>query len=594
MYAPSQVWDLDVLFPGGPTGEAYARALDGFSAEIDGLRARIAAAGPVPMGLDTWRALLVELFDLQVRLGDLQSVAYCYNSANTSDEAGRRSLGRANDLHQRLDLVGVPVNAAIGACSEADLDALAVGALASWRPALGRVRAAERLRLEPALEALMTEADREALHGWGELYDLVTGSLTAPFEEGGDVRPVGIARLAALRAHPDADVRRRALAAKNGAFEGVGDICATILTHITGTRQMRLDRVGADELAHTLLDNRIDQEVLDAMWAGADRLKPTLTRYLDHKARLLGVEGQLDWCDVDAPVGTPPGGEDLSWEDAQGLVVDAFDAWGKPLASFSRGLLREGGVEAEARDHKRPGGYCCGFDTKRTSRIFMTFTGTVDNAITLAHELGHAWHGHLLFRAEPGARRITSGLAESASTFAESIVRDQILTQATDPGVRRFMLDQQLQAGVAFLMNIRARYGFERELYRMRRDGPFSPSQLTACMLEQQRLAYGDALASWDPMFWASKLHFYISHFGFYNWPYTFGYLFSSAIYARARAEGPGFLPVVEELLMRTGWQDCRPLARDVLGVDLGDPSFWEGAARPLEGMLAELEAIPR
>lgn len=580
-----------MLFAGGPTSAAYRDALAGGAAEIDALRAGVTALGPMETALDAWRDTLAALIELGERLGELETLAYCHASAHTDDDGVRQALGRISDHLQRLEQVWVPVEAAIGRCTDAQLDALATGPLASWRHQLVRIRAAQRFRLEPALQALLTEADREGLHGWGQLYDLVSGSLTAPFDDEGVTRQVGIARLAALRAHPDRDVRRRSHDARNAAFHGVQDICATVLTHLTGARQMRLDRVGATELDETMLANRIDAGVLDAMWAGADVLRPTLVRYLDRKAHALGTP-RLEWWDVDAPLGTPPGGSELSWDDAQRLIVDAFDAFEPDLARFSRELLASGGVEAEARDHKRPGGYCTGFDSKRTSRIFMTFTGSVDNAITLAHELGHAWHNHLLFDRPQGERKLTSGLAESASTFAESIVRDQILARSTDPAVRLFMLDQQLQAGVAFLMNIRARYGFERELYRLRREGPLTAGALTELMLSAQRTAYADGLGSWDPMFWASKLHFYISQFGFYNWPYTFGYLFSGAIYARARGEGPSFRPRVQELLVRTGWQDCRPLARDTLGVDLGDPTFWAAAARPLEGMLAEFEAL--
>lgn len=589
MYAPSPRWNLEVLLSGGVGGDAFEAGLTACAAELDALRAARAQLDAIAAQPDAWRAWLVAYHALQERLGDLEALAHCHHSAHTDDTVGRLALGRADELGQRLHQEQVAVEAALGACTDDALDALCTGELVSWRRAYARARDAQRMRLEPPLQALLSEADREGLHAWGQLYDLVTGTLTAPFEQDGVTAPVGIARLAALRAHPDADVRRRAFLARNQAFESVADLCATALTHLTGARQMRLDRVGGGELDETLFSNRIDQDVLDAMWAGADQLRPTLTRYLALKARALGRDA-LDFWDVDAPLGRPPGGDALDWDGAQALVVDAFEPVEPELAAFSRALLQAGGVEAEARDHKRPGGYCCGFSGRATSRIFMTFTGSVDNAVTLAHELGHAWHNHLLFQAPRGERQLTNGLAESASTFAESLVRHEILARASDPTVRLFMLDQQLQAGVSFLMNIRARFAFERALYRLRRAGPLSADALTAEMLAAQREAYAGALGSWDPMFWASKLHFYISHFGFYNWPYTFGYLFSGAIAARARAEGPAFRPVVKELLLRTGWQDCAPLARDLLGADLRDPSFWAGAAAPLVDQLAEFE----
>jgi oligoendopeptidase F len=203
--------------------------------------------------------------------------------------------------------------------------------------------------------------------------------------------------------------------------------------------------------------------------------------------------------------------------------------------------------------------------------------------MTLAHELGHAFH-NLVLAEQPGTRReITSALAETASTFAEATFRDRVLDGTTDPTQRAFMLDQELQAAVAFLMDIPARFRFERRLFTLRRDGVLDPDQLSEEMVACQRAAYGDGLGSYDPLFWCSKLHFYIPEFGFYNWPYTFGYLFSAAVYQRAKAQGPSFMDTLRELLLRTGWQGSEDLAREVLGVDLTDPAFWIGAARPVE-----------
>jgi oligoendopeptidase F len=141
-------------------------------------------------------------------------------------------------------------------------------------------------------------------------------------------------------------------------------------------------------------------------------------------------------------------------------------------------------------------------------------------------------------------------------------------------------------------MNIRARFGFERRLYALRREGILAPDTLSAEMLACQREAYGDALGSYFPRFWASKLHFYIASFGFYNWPYTFGFLFSREVYRRAAAGGDAFLPVLVDLLRRTGHGQTEALAADALGVDLTDPAFWQGAVADLDSAVDRLEAL--
>jgi len=334
-----------------------------------------------------------------------------------------------------------------------------------------------------------------------------------------------------------------------------------------------------DELADTLYATRIEQGTLSAIWAACEQLKPQLVRYLERKASLLGKE-KLDWWDLTAPI---QGGEmaSLSWERAQELVLSSFEGFDPKMAAFAASALKGSWVEAEARSGKRPGGYCARVPRLQQSRIFMSFTGNLNSAMTLAHELGHAYHNELLFDQPREKMHITMSLAETASTFAEAIVLDQVLASADDD-LRLFLIESQLQRGVAFLMNIPARFAFERHLYSARRKGALRAADLCEQTVRFQKQAYGDALGSYSPTFWMSKLHFYISHFGFYNWPYTFGYLFSQAVYHRSLQEGSGFIPTFEDLLLRTGYQHAEQLASEVLGADLTDAAFWIDAAEPL------------
>ena len=220
------------------------------------------------------------------------------------------------------------------------------------------------------------------------------------------------------------------------------------------------------------------------------------------------------------------------------------------------------------------------------SRIFLTF-GDARSVVTLAHELGHAWHNRWLAENPPGQRRLTSATAESASTFAETLFRDAAQAAAVGADQQRRKLDEDLQAAVAYLMNIRGRYALERRLFALRREGALTPDVLreetTRCFSD----ANGGALGRVDEMFWASKLHFYIPEFGFYNWPYTFGYLLSGALSARARSEGPAFEPVLARFLRATGWLEASEAAREALGADLTDKAFWVAAMAPISQKVA-------
>jgi oligoendopeptidase F len=579
-YTSEMTWDLEGLCPGGPDGDAFIARRAALRERWAGLHAEASQLGALGDAPDAWRDWVRAAIEAGVDLDELQSLSGCWYAAHGRTTAARMAHETLTELSAQVDSAYIALDTALAGAAEPELQAwLADPALDDAAPLLRHRRDGARLKLPGELESLAVKMEREALTGWGQLYQILSGRLTGTLVLGEERSEKGVGELGALRAHADESVRRAAHEALGGAWSSVAPQCALTLTHITGSRQTRYDRTAVGPMAQTVHGNRTPETVIDALWVAADALAPTLHRYLARKATLLGKPA-LDWWDVDAPL--PGRLSSITWPDAQRTVVEALSAFHPEYGAFAEQALRERWVEAEPRDEKRPGGFCTDLPRSRQSRIFMTFVGTLDNTMTLAHELGHAYHNKVLFEAPPTLRSLTMNLAESASTFFEAIVLDQILATTTDPQDRAFLLDQQLQAGVAFLMNIPARFRFEEGLHRWRREGPLQPDQLSARMVTCQRAAYGDALASWSPMFWASKLHFYISSFGFYNWPYTFGYLFSAAIHRRAAALGPDGPPFVRELLLRTGWQDVLSLGHDVFGADLADPAFWIDAAAPL------------
>lgn len=235
-------------------------------------------------------------------------------------------------------------------------------------------------------------------------------------------------------------------------------------------------------------------------------------------------------------------------------------------------------IEAEDRSGKRPGGFCTSFPISGLSRIFMTYSGTPGNVSTLAHELGHAYHGALVKELPALAQEYAMNVAETASTFAEAIVGDALLQRAQNDEEKLALLDDRLQRAVAFCMNIRARFLFETRFYDRRASGMLEAEELSELMVAAQKEAFGDALGSWHPHFWASKLHFYLTDVPFYNFPYTFGYLFSAGLVAVAERDGASFSKRYDELLRDTGVMTVEQLASHHLGVALDQSQFWKDA----------------
>jgi oligoendopeptidase F len=210
----------------------------------------------------------------------------------------------------------------------------------------------------------------------------------------------------------------------------------------------------------------------------------------------------------------------------------------------------------------------------------MTYSGTPSNISTLAHELGHGFHTYAMRDLHLLNRSYAMNVAETASTFAEMIVSDASVKNAKSEEEKLALLEEKVQRSVALLMNIHARFLFESRFYTERKQGNVSAERLNELMAEAQKEAYGNALDEYHPSFWASKLHFYITGVPFYNFPYTFGYLFSLGIYAQALKEGKGYEEKYIALLKDTASMTVEDLSMKHLKADLTKPEFWESAVQ--------------
>jgi oligoendopeptidase F len=323
------------------------------------------------------------------------------------------------------------------------------------------------------------------------------------------------------------------------------------------------------------------------MWSAVASRKRVLLKYLAKKAQLLGLD-RLTWYDLQAPLpqAAQIDGERLSYDDACGHVLTTFNGFSHEFGTFAESALARRWVEVENRAGKRQGGFCTSFPTARQSRIFMTYTESADSMSTLAHELGHAYHSHVLRDRPVFLQDYPMNLAETASTFAEAVLNEQRLEAAQADAVcsgsrsrdeQLVLLDGMLGDAVIYLMNIHARFLFEDHFCTQRAAGEISPARLSELMLAAQREAFCDGLDDdgWNPNFWVSKLHFYISSLPFYNFPYTFGYLLSLGVYAMASDFGDQFAQRYGRFLLATGSCETEEAVKTTLGCDLTQPAFW-------------------
>ncbi|WP_026691649.1 M3 family oligoendopeptidase [Alteribacter aurantiacus] len=575
----SQVWDLETIFPGGSESDRFQSFLGELEADLASFQKDLNEKTQPKTEDELFGVVhvIVRAQEISKRVRESGAFVSCLTAQNTKDEEAKLLTGRVKQLSSSYSSVMTSIDELLLGLSD-DLwkRLLELDELSPLTYNLEERRRLANDKLSGDKEKLIQSLSVDGYHAWGDVYNTIVGRMTIEVEEDGEVKSLSVGQAANKMSSKDRETRQAMAGKWEKAWGDEAELFANTLNHLGGFRLQTYKARGWDNVLKEPMDiNRMDQKTLDVMWKTIEDNKPTFTRYLKRKAELLGVE-KLDWSDVSAPLTSEV--EEVSYDDAATMIVQQFETFSPKMAAFSKKAFEERWVEAESRSGKRPGGFCTSFPVKEQSRIFMTYDGSASNVATLAHELGHAYHQHVMNDLPQMAQRYAMNVAETASTFAEMIVADATVKQATSEKAKVQLLDDKLNRAVAFFMNIHSRFLFETRFYEERKKGLVSVHRLNELMLEAQKEAYCDELGSYSPHFWASKLHFHITGVPFYNFPYTFGYLFSMGIYAKAAEEGTAFEESYIDLLRDTGRMQVEDLAKKHLDVDLTESEFWQKA----------------
>jgi oligoendopeptidase F len=580
-------WDMSTYFSqiGGTDYLAFRATLD---ADIDALDADFRGADVLGgSNGDAWCQRFLALEDISTRATHLESYYDCMGAANSRDEMVKSDSAQHASTSAKVDKLFVVARATLGQSTD-DVFArfLATSEMKPVGHFLNRLREEAKRSMSAELEGLSAELAVDGIGGWGRLYDQVSGTLDFDLVlEGKETQRLPVSMTRSLLEDADPATRQAAFVGSGEAWKSVGDTVAASLNAIAGTRLTLYKRRGIEDfLEPALFDAGITRETLDCMMSVVRQRQSLPQDYLKRKAKLIGMD-KLRFCDLMAPL---PSDDDqrVSWKDGAAQVQRAFESSYPGLAELSSKAFSEKWIDHAPRPGKRPGGFCSTSHITGQSRIFMTFNGAMGDVQTLAHELGHTFHSYLMRAMRPWAADYPMTLAETASTFAENLVTNAALKNPeTSDAEKVRILDQRLQDSSAFMLNIPMRLDFESNFYEARKTGELSVRALQEMMLDAQRKNYGESLDPdhLDPWFWASKLHFYITEISFYNFPYTFGYLFSMGIFSRFLSEGEDFLQRYEELLRQTGSAPAEQVALDALGVDLQKPDFWNASIDLIE-----------
>ncbi|MDR2661310.1 MAG: M3 family oligoendopeptidase [Lactobacillaceae bacterium] len=575
----SQNWNLDKIFKGGIDSPELTAKLDLLNKQINQLKTTV-----VNLNVESTNEEIISFIDsLQVFTAGMQqtysfvgswsAVNYGDARANVKYDALSKISIEDSKVYQTFSklLASLPDEKFEKLISEPNLQDVAF-ALKEFRDHAKRL-------LDDSTEEIISRLRNEGLKAWSSHYDTIASGLSTSYTtKNGEVKNISAGQALNMYSSLKDNSERADLMKNYEQMWGEAEnLSADTINHIAGSRMVEQKVHGyKDHLEEPLEYNRMKKETLDAMWGAVSDNKQMMIDYLNRKAKLLGVD-KIQWQDQTAPISIEGYEErELSYDDAANFIVDNFRKYSPKMAELAQTAFDNGWIESEDRTGKQPGGFDTGLPELKEDRIFLTFTGSVSDAATIAHELGHAFHSHVLYDLPVWRENYAMNVAETASTFAETIVNNANVASAKSDAEKIVLLDAKLENAVAMFLNIHARFLFEDAFYKARKDALQTPEQLNQLMINAQKEAFAGLLddKGVHPHFWTSKLHFFFDDVPFYNFPYTFGFLFSTGIFAWASKQ-ENFEDAYIDLLRDTANMTTEDLAKKHLGVDLTKKDFW-------------------
>lgn len=428
-------------------------------------------------------------------------------------------------------------------------------------------------QLPEALEKPVLKMQLSGGEAFSQLRDKLDATLLVDY----DGKQIPLSAVRALAYDGDADTRRQAYEAELASYKKIELPMSFCLNNLKAEGETMAALKGyKGVLDMALAHSRMDEKTLEAMWTAIREALPELREYFKAKGRLLGHENGLPFYDLFAPVGQST--RTYTVEKARALLLDLFGKFCPEMGEMMRTAFDEGWIDMYPREGKSGGAFCSGYYAKNISRVMTNFAGSASDVSTLAHELGHAFNNRMLHHKPIMMTETPMPLAETASTFNETLLISQLLKTAT-PEEELTLLDSCLTEQTQTMVDIYSRFLFEQKVVAAQADHALDVDELKETMLWAQEQSYGDGLDPEyrHPYMWACKSHYYSTGVHFYNFPYAFGGLFARGLYARYEKEGEAFVPVYCDLLSRFGSDTIANVTASV-GIDVTTPDFWREA----------------
>lgn len=561
-------WSLDVLYK-GYDDEAFRNDFK----KMDTLIQRCTQAADQlshtdeTAALHSMLSLLEEFHTLADRVGHFISLK---QSTNTSDG---RTVSLMNQFSQKFS--GITKANARFNCYVAEIEDLDAcieqdALLKEYSYLLHTIKEDSKYLLSDDVEEVLSKMNISGGEAWANLQEYLTSIVEVDYKK----EATTLSQIRNMAYDSDPQVRKSAYEAELKAYDKIRDAVAFSLNSIKAQVLTECELRGfASPLAMTLHNAHMKQETLDALLHTMQSYMPKFHAYLKRKAELLGYKNGLPWYELFAPLGEET--KTYRVEEAKEYLLKHFRPFAEDMADMMERAFDESWIDFFPRKGKVGGAFCANLSGVKQSRVLTNYDGALGDIVTLAHELGHAYHGMMIENHRPLNTDYSMPVAETASTFNENIIMNAAIEEAK--GQEKItLIENQLQDLTQVICDIYSRFLFEKTVFEKRKDSFMFADELEAIMIETQKQAYGDGLDPdyLHPYMWICKSHYYSSGLSFYNFPYAFGALFARGLIVKYQQEKDAFVPKYRELLKATTISSVEDVAA-MADIDLCDEAFW-------------------
>ena len=570
----NEVWNLSVIYAGfeDPAFDADLNKLKEQAAAYAECTAKLAQTDPLE-GLKSCITLEEEITLLANKLAEY---AMLRQSADARDAQAGSQIGRVMAVVSGL---AAPQAAFKDWASKLpNLMELVTGdeMLKEYTFLFENLAKSSKYLLSGQAEAVMAKLHLSGGNAWSDLHGYIPSTVPVTYRD----KTINLSAVRNLAYDPDPQVRKDAYEAEIACYDRIKDAAAFALNSIKLETLSDCELRGyASPLARTLDHANMEQATLDAMLSAMDEYSPKFWQYLKAKGKALGHENGLPWYDLFAPMGKSS--TKFTTQESRDFLVEQFEGFNPDEAKMIADAFAEEWIDFFPREGKAGGAFCAGVEAIGQSRILTNFDGAFGDVVTLAHELGHAWHNECIKDHRALNHDYSMPLAETASTFNECVVMASAIKKAADDQEKLALIESQLQDATQIICDIYSRFRFEKSVFEKRPEEFMHADTLCNLMLDAQKASYGDGLDPevLHPYMWVCKGHYYGPTY--YNFPYAFGGLFARGLYAQYEQEGEAFIPKYNKLLYTTPIATAEDVAK-VADIDLTDKAFWRGALQAI------------